>query len=304
LRLEAIPTGSRPTSPDGYRSLVRRVRAAVRASLPADATVLVVSRGDDELLELDGRRAWHFPRDEEGKYAGYHPADSTEAIAHLEKLRDKGAQYLLIPSTSFWWLGHYSKLASHLANGCRLVVREDETCLVFALLESPAEPVDLPSVESSDHRLAQQLREVAHNLLPQDAVVVVVSEGDDALIALDEQQGWHFPRAETGAHAGYDPLDSAAAVADLKSLEPKGAQFLLIPCTAFTWLDRYPGFAQYLRHHHRFITRQENVCEIYELCTSDTEASDSTMSGGVVLPLHRFPVGRSSLSTQESESLG
>ena len=40
--------------------------AADRA-LPPDATVLVVSHGDDELLELGAaRRGWHFPQQEDG----------------------------------------------------------------------------------------------------------------------------------------------------------------------------------------------------------------------------------------------
>src|SRR5262249_24174339 len=37
-----------------YQRLLTRIREAVRAALPADATVLVVSRGDSELLDLDG----------------------------------------------------------------------------------------------------------------------------------------------------------------------------------------------------------------------------------------------------------
>lgn len=52
--------------------------------------MIVVSRGDSDLLNLGGRQAWHFPQTEDGVYAGYYPADSTEAITHLEVLRAKG----------------------------------------------------------------------------------------------------------------------------------------------------------------------------------------------------------------------
>ena len=69
----------------------------VDEQVPEDATVLVISRGDDEALELGGRRAWHFPQEADGTYAGSYPQDSDEAVAHLEELRDKGAQYLLVP---------------------------------------------------------------------------------------------------------------------------------------------------------------------------------------------------------------
>ena len=54
--------------------------------LPPDATVLVVSNGDDELSKLGAaRRGWHFPQMEDGTYAGHHPGDSAEAIAHLQR---------------------------------------------------------------------------------------------------------------------------------------------------------------------------------------------------------------------------
>src|SRR5205814_2055525 len=38
-----------------YVQLIRRIRDAVRTAVPADATVAVVSKGDDELLKLYGR---------------------------------------------------------------------------------------------------------------------------------------------------------------------------------------------------------------------------------------------------------
>jgi hypothetical protein len=101
--------------------------------LPPDATVLVVSKGDEELTQLCGRRAWHFPQREDGIYAGFYPADSAAAIEHLEGLRRKGAQFVLFPSTAFWWLEHYQDFRRHLETRYRLVIRKEDTCLVFAL---------------------------------------------------------------------------------------------------------------------------------------------------------------------------
>ena len=66
------------------------------------------------LLALDGRRGWHFPQDEDGVYAGYYPKDSTTAIAHLERLRGKGADYLLFPEPALWWLTYYDGLRAYL----------------------------------------------------------------------------------------------------------------------------------------------------------------------------------------------
>jgi hypothetical protein len=95
--------------------------------------VLVVSRGDEELLRLNGCRAWHFPQSEAGQWAGHHPQDSDEAVAHLEALRERGGEFLLFPKTGLWWLDHYRGLAEHLERSYETVVREDDTCVIFAL---------------------------------------------------------------------------------------------------------------------------------------------------------------------------
>jgi hypothetical protein len=119
-----------------YRQVVRAIWEVVRTALPWGATVLVVSKGDDELLgllELDGRRAWHFPQGAEGAWAGYNPADSAEAIEHLEALRARGGQFLLFPATARWWLDHYGEFRQHLQRRYRTVLDQADACLIFAL---------------------------------------------------------------------------------------------------------------------------------------------------------------------------
>jgi glycosyltransferase involved in cell wall biosynthesis len=119
----------------GYQRLIVRIREAVHTTLPPGATVVVVSKGDEELLELgEGRRGWHFPQNEEGVYAGYYPADSTEAIAHLEELRDRGAEFLLFPGTAFWWFEKYEGFGRHLEGHYRRVW-DDEVCVIHELDE-------------------------------------------------------------------------------------------------------------------------------------------------------------------------
>ena len=113
------------------------VRDVVDRVVPGGATVLVVSRGDDTLLDLDGRRGWHFPRDATGVYAGHYPGDSRGAIEHLEVQRAKGAQYLLFPASAFWWLDHYVGFREHL-DSRYLRVRADARCIVYSLTDGPA----------------------------------------------------------------------------------------------------------------------------------------------------------------------
>lgn len=100
----------------GYTDLIGQVAQAVRDHVPEGSVVLVVSRGDEELLKFPGRTGWHFPQTPDGLYAGHHPADSRQAIEHLNELRERGARYLLLPQTAFWWLEHYTEFAAHLAH--------------------------------------------------------------------------------------------------------------------------------------------------------------------------------------------
>ena len=118
---------------ESYRRLVGRIGAVACEAVPSDTIVLVVSKGDDRLLELDGRHGWHFPQNDNGVYAGYHPVDSDVAIAHLESLRAKGAQYLLFPATSRWWLDHYEGFRQHIEQRYDVVTDHAETGLVFSL---------------------------------------------------------------------------------------------------------------------------------------------------------------------------
>lgn len=116
-----------------YARLITRIRSLVRTVVPFNAVVAVVSRGDEALVELEGRIAWHFPRLEDGRWLGHHPKDSEEAIARLERLRRQGARYLLFPSTTLWWLTHYEDFAQHLHSTASPLVRHDDACKIFAL---------------------------------------------------------------------------------------------------------------------------------------------------------------------------
>ena len=125
-----IENGSHASS---YRSLVAKIRDAVRTLLPPDAIVLAVSKGDEELLDLPVRAVWHFPRDNEGGYTGYYPADSSAAVNHLEQLRLLGAEYLLFPGTAVWWLDYYDDFRRYLdEHYCRMP--QGEHCLVYHLV--------------------------------------------------------------------------------------------------------------------------------------------------------------------------
>ncbi len=122
---------------DGYERVKAHVRVAT-AALAGTGPVLVVSKGDDELVHLNGRPGWHFPQTENGIYAGHHPRNDEEAVVHVEELRAKGAEFLVFPKTSFWWLDYYRELGDHLNRRYRTVLK-DAMCVIYDLRQTMAE---------------------------------------------------------------------------------------------------------------------------------------------------------------------
>jgi GT2 family glycosyltransferase/cyclopropane fatty-acyl-phospholipid synthase-like methyltransferase len=127
----------KPSPRLGYQQLVRRVRDVICAVVPPGNIVAVISHGDEDLVgslpQLKGR---HFPASATNadEYAGFHPADSNDAMRALEHARNAGAGYLVIPETSAWWLEHYEGFRSRLLTTSNEVARVDGTCRVYRLL--------------------------------------------------------------------------------------------------------------------------------------------------------------------------
>ena len=265
-----------PTSPVDYEQLIGRIRDRVEQLIPAHATVAVVSRGDEVLLQLGRRQTVHFPRDDEGRWAGYHPADSDDAVRLLEEVREAGAAYFVLPSTGFWWLEYYKGFRTHLETRYRVLEAGDD-CWIVSLLESPSP--DLHSVEApgADRDLmaaiqvagvSEALRDVVQGLLPDGSRVSFLA------VTAEELRG----HAGNGTPAGLqraDFADPAAAIEHLARLERSGAQFVVVREPLFDWLDDNPDVRARLRRH-RFVTRQEHLCEIYEIEPSYSMVSTPT----------------------------
>jgi hypothetical protein len=119
------------------REVVELVQGYVQSELPAGARVLVVSRGDEDIVDFARHRGEHFPQAADGRYAGHHPADSDEAIAHLASLHQAGADFLVIPGTAQWWLDHYDGFARHLDQRHRRMALLERGYIAYAL-DAPA----------------------------------------------------------------------------------------------------------------------------------------------------------------------
>src|SRR5262249_44296248 len=73
-----------------YQQMVAQIRELVRSRIPDGGGVLVISKGDEELVRLDPCKGSHFPQREDGRYSGYYPADGAAALEHLKDLRRTG----------------------------------------------------------------------------------------------------------------------------------------------------------------------------------------------------------------------
>ena len=252
-------------SPD-YFGLVDQVTSMVTAVVPPSKTVLVVSKGDENLLRLGSRTGWHFPRSDDGRYAGHYPADSSDAIQQLEALRERGAGYVVFPATSLWWLDHYPELGRHLRDRYTCLVRDDDACAIYDLTEARvAEPAATngsmaatPSVAAPPRppdRRSLQLTAFLDNLLPADASVRVASSPEE-----------------------------------LHSPEDDGAEFLVIPREARLASDN-PELVDDLERRYRCIARQAYLCSVYDLTQARADGREkdaAAQKSGIWRRLLRF----------------
>ena len=264
-----------------YFGLVDKVTSTVTATVPASKTVLMVSKGDENLLRLGSRSGWHFPRLNDGRYAGYYPADSADAIEQLEELRGRGADYLVFPATSLWWLDHYPELNDHLEDNYRAVLKEADICAIYDLsgdhqaeAGEPRAAAVAPKLRPGDHagvdaagRLdldPRQLLSFLDVILPAESIVGVVSSGDESFMRLDGREVWHFPRDPSGRYAGHGPANTDMALDQLEGLRGRGMMFLVVPRET-PWLNHYPDFIEQVEQRYRCVARQRYLCSVYDL---------------------------------------
>jgi glycosyltransferase involved in cell wall biosynthesis len=113
-------------------SLSDAVRRRMQTIGRPGATVLVASRGDEDLVDIGSHPTWPFPQGRDGGWAGYEPVDGLAAVNHLEAQRLRGADYFVLPRTAFAWRFRYPELLEHLEQTCRRV-HQDEYLVVYDL---------------------------------------------------------------------------------------------------------------------------------------------------------------------------
>jgi hypothetical protein len=129
---EVGPTAGNCAHDEKYHQLLNNIRARICSTTPAGATILIATENEEQLLQLQNHRAWHFLRGSDGSYAGHHPATDAEAITQLELLRSQGADFLVLPSFSWWWLDYYPEFRRHLEQRSQRIC-VDEDCMIYSL---------------------------------------------------------------------------------------------------------------------------------------------------------------------------
>lgn len=99
-----------------YTELVAHVCDTIAAVVPEDATILMVSKGDAQLLDVPGRTVLHFPQDDSGGYAGWYASDTDEVIADLDRQIARGATHIVFPESAAWWFEFYEGLDDRFAH--------------------------------------------------------------------------------------------------------------------------------------------------------------------------------------------
>jgi 2-polyprenyl-3-methyl-5-hydroxy-6-metoxy-1,4-benzoquinol methylase len=117
--------------------------------------------------------------------------------------------------------------------------------------------------------LVPRVRTAVEEAIPAGAIALVVSKGDERLLAFSGRTGWHFLRNPQGQYAGHHPADSAAAIEALKRLNSQGAGYLVFPQVALWWLDHYAGLRDHLEKHARVVVRNDRTAVIYALQRSE-----------------------------------
>ena len=232
----ALETGKKHAQ-DYYRSLQMgdRILNVAKASLPANSTVAVATGGKRELLRLGGHRAWHFPQ---------------ESADERGRLFGQGAE----GSADVRWIEAGIRYEFRLFGGPKYSSKLAAISVIGLADATPSVPVEPPR-SGQAYLIAIPNPVPAPNRFGRTAITWNTGDGSQGRIYV----------SEGGKHNDCPPKDSDEAIRHLEAIRSRGAEYLLLPATAFWWLDQFQKFRQYLETRYLAIVRDKKTCIIFDL---------------------------------------
>jgi len=232
----ALETGKKHAQ-DYYRSLQMgdRILNVAKASLPANSTVAVATGGKRELLRLGGHRAWHFPQ---------------ESADERGRLFGQGAE----GSADVRWIEAGIRYEFRLFGGPKYSNKLAAISVIGLADATPSVPVEPPR-SGQAYLIAIPNPVPAPNRFGRTAITWNTGDGSQGRIYV----------SEGGKHNDRPPKDSDEAIRHLEAIRSRGAEYLLLPATAFWWLDQFQKFRQYLETRYLAIVRDKKTCIIFDL---------------------------------------
>ena len=234
--IEALETGKKQCqSYYGCLQMADRIFEVVRNNLPSNSTVAVATDGKRELLRLGGHRAWHFPQadaNERGRLFGQGAQGSAD-VPWIEA----GMRYEFM---LFGGPKYANKLAAISVIG---VADQEPEMNTVAIPSGQAYVVAVPNPVPAPNRFGR--------------TTITWSTGDGSKGQLYVSHG--------GEYNGDRPRNSGEVIDHLEAIRTRGAQYLLLPATAFWWLDHYQKFREHLEVRYPAIVRDKKACIIFDL---------------------------------------
>jgi SAM-dependent methyltransferase len=117
--------------PEDWLQNLHRAKADITTLIPRGRTCILVDENHwgDSRNTLDCTMLPFLEHD--GRYWGL-PPDDESAIRELERMRRAGAEYIIFPWHSFWWLDHYTGFSEHL-HSCFPCIAHTDHLLAFKL---------------------------------------------------------------------------------------------------------------------------------------------------------------------------
>ena len=121
-----------------------------------------------------------------------------------------------------------------------------------------------------ENDFAAKLQKALAEHVPKTAVIAVATGGDEHLLSLPEYTTLPFPRSCDGTYGGDDARGDTALIANLEATRAAGAEFLLVPASQRSLLERNPRFRSQLVGHYSRVLDSEELGVCFALHSPDT----------------------------------